>query len=150
MEATLDKLIKAYIAPFLDSHKSHGDSEDVCKEAEAALIDKLRNKVKTEIVNEMTEEEVSRQKELIDKRVGAYSASKAIKEIKQFIIEGIILAVAIGLLVNQLTDVITYLKGANAYVATGVIIALLILIVFVYVLIRLTSTISKIVNSKDE
>jgi small neutral amino acid transporter SnatA (MarC family) len=52
----------------------------------------------------------------------------------------------VGLLVNQVTDLITYAKSEKDYGFTLLIIAVLGLVLFGYVLTRLASTISKLLK----
>lgn len=151
MGALLDKLIESHIAPFAEKCKSSGNySDEMFKLAEDALIEKIRKDVKEEIRQELTVEEIEKQKVEIDREIEAYSTEKALKEIKGFIIEGIILAVIIGLIVNQMTDIITYLKGTEAYLATIIIIICLIIAVLIYIILRFANTVGKMIKRKGK
>ncbi len=112
--------------------------------AEDALLDDFRKKIKSEIQEELTEEEKARQIAEIDKAIKSHSTKQALQEIKGFIFEGIFLAAIIGLIVNQMTDIVTYLKGeGEQYMYTVVIIFALVALVFFYIMGRFVNTIER-------
>ena len=147
MGAKLEKCISERARHFVSQYKSNAEySEEDCNEAIDALSAKWRAEITQEILEERSEEEIAQMKASVDKARKEYSAKKAIEDLRALIIEGIFLAVIVGLLVNQVTDIVTYLKGCKAWGATLIMVVILILILFFYVLTRLASTIGKLLN----
>lgn len=74
----------------------------------------LRNRICEEIKEELKEQIVKEAQDEIDRKANL----KQIQEIKTLTVTGAILAVFIGLLVNQLTEIISYYKGSILVVGT--------------------------------
>lgn len=70
--------------------------------------DALKEKFKADVINEIIEEEAKR----LLKESLQLKKEKRIKEVKFTIFSGVFLSFFLGLIVNQITDVIGYLKGS--------------------------------------
>ena len=150
MGATLDKAVKAYVTQYMELDKKEGsEPKGVRDEAAIALHETMMQRIKEEVRCEMTVEEIEKQKSRIDAETENYATQKGVQELKTFILEGIGLAIVVGLIVNQFTDIITYLKGAENYRATVWVLFGLAGIVGLYVSCRLASLINKLINRKD-
>lgn len=147
MGAQLNKCIEERIKFIIGQYKEDPEySENDITEVTEALKRKWIAEIKQECLEECTEEEKKQMKESIDDERKRYSTKKAIEDMCSLITEGIILAFAVGLLVNQVTDLISYLKGEMACMITVIISVLLVIFIFAYVLIRLASAISKLIK----
>lgn len=147
MGKQLDDCINARIKLTLEQNTPDQNySQGVLGEVTAALYDKWHSEIKQEILTECTEEEKQQIRYAVDKEREAYSAKKEVEDLRALIVEGILLAIIVGLLVNQTTDLIAYLKGEKAYMATVVISVILALLLFIYILTRLASVISRLMK----
>ena len=150
MGAKLDEIINSHIAPFVEKSKADGNhSDEMFDLATRSLVDRFRKEIKDEILSELTNEEIEQRKAQIDQEIDAYSTQKAIQATKSFIVEGIILAAIVGLIVNQVTDLISYVKGDGAYWATIVLIVLLVIAVTFYVFMRFATVLEMIIKRRD-
>lgn len=70
--------------------------------------DALKEKFKADVTNEIIEEEAKR----LLKESLQLKKEKRIKEVKFTIFSGVFLSFFLGLIVNQITDIIGYLKGS--------------------------------------
>ncbi len=95
----LDKIIEVYV-----SKEEYKDIEQNVKEL---LKEKIRDEVSKEIIRVEKDNIVRKSEEEIDRK----EQIKKNKQIKVIVIETLILGFMIGLLANQGTDIITYIKG---------------------------------------
>lgn len=147
MGVRLEKLIEERAKHIVKQYESNDEySKEDLQETIDALSAKWRSEVKQEVMQECTDEEITRMKKTVDEAREAYSTKKAIEDLRVLVVEGIFLAIAVGLLVNQVTDLITYAKSEKDYSFTLLAIAILCFILFGYVLTRLASTISKLLK----
>lgn len=147
MGKRLDECIDARLQPIVERYKNPQEySQDDLDDVTSALSEKWRLEIKQEILAECTEEEKQQIRYAVDKEREAYSAKKEVEDLRALIVEGILLAIIVGLLVNQATDFISYLKGEKAYMATVVISVILALLLFIYILTRLASVISRLMK----
>lgn len=147
MGKRLDECIDARLQPIVERYKNAQEySQDDLDDVTSALSEKWRLEIKQDILAECTEEEKQQIRYAVDKEREAYSAKKEVEDLRALIVEGILLAIIVGLLVNQATDFISYLKGEKAYLATAVISTILALLLFIYILTRLASVISRLMK----
>lgn len=151
MGAELDKLIRAYAKDALERvGREEAADRATYAEMEKGLFQMVRQTVKTEILAELDEEEIANREKRISEELTRRSTQKALQDAKNVIIEGIILAFFVGLLVNQSTDIITYLKtGGGPFTPTLWIITAIVVGLWVFVALKLVSTVSSLLNRKD-
>ena len=148
-EKRIDKLISDGVDIAFSGYKgTKKASAKVRNEAINALKAQWRSEVKAEIIEELTAEEIALKTKEVNSRMQSQKAKKAIEDLRLLVIEGIFLAVIVGVLVNQITDIVTYMKGDKAYLITFAVIAVLIVIIFFYVIVRLITSISKLLNTE--
>lgn len=102
----LDKLLDAVMnekSDLIDKEADDGDREE--------LIEALREKKRTEIIREIRTEYKNELKKEVDLEVQEELNQKKINDIKELMWSGFLLAFVVGLAVNQVTDIIGYLKG---------------------------------------
>lgn len=92
------KIISGYLA-------SESKTEDD-KKLQEYLIDGIYREIRQEIVNS----EKEKIKKDAENEFESEKQAEKIAKLKNYIVEGILLAFIVGLLVNQVTEVITYLK----------------------------------------
>lgn len=151
MGAELDKLIRAYAKEALERiGKEEAADRVTYDEMEKGLFQMLRQNVKGEILSELNAEEIENREKRIAEEVKQHTTQNALQEAKSVIIEGIILAFFVGLLVNQFTDIITYLKGGEGpFNPTLWIIAGIVVVLWIFVALKLVNTVSSLINRKD-
>ena len=112
-------------------------SDENNKEFMQALEERLEEEIKEELREEMYLEAVNRAGEEIDKRAGI----KRISEIKKLLLNGFIVSLFVGLLANQLTEIIDFIKGDTVehIISTSVVSGILLIIcilIFIYMFIN--------------
>ena len=147
MGAQLNRLIRACAEAKV---KSLGTSSRYSREAREEVINALSNQwredIKKEIIDELTEAEKAK----IDKQIQEHSTKRDIENLRSLVCEGIFLAVIVGVLVNQITDLVTNFKdGEYSIIITWVIILVLGAGVWGYILFRLAATIGKLLGNKE-
>jgi len=147
MGKELDKLIESYLATFEAKYKSKNECDDgMLQIAKNALISDFQKKVRDEIVSEFTEAE----KAQIDKKIQEHKTQKDLENLRTLVLEGIVLAIVVGILVNQITEIIAYFKTGNYAIAwTWGIVFLLGIGVWSFVLSRLASAIGALLKNKE-
>ena len=147
MGAKLNKLLReCAVAKVEKLGTSSQYSEEAREEVINALSNQWKEEIKTEVIDELTEAE----KNKIDKRIQEHTTKRDIENLRTLVRESIVLAVIVGVLVNQITDIITHFKaGAYAIVWTWVIVVLLGAGVWGYVLLRLASVIGTLMGNKE-
>ena len=146
MGAKLDKLIReCAISRIKNLGTSSQYSDETREEVISALSNQWRDEIKAEVIDELTEAE----KKKIDVKIQEHKTKRDIENLRTLVRESIFLAVIVGVLVNQITDIITHLKAGNYAIAwTWGIILLLGAGVWGYVLFRLASVISTLLGNK--
>lgn len=147
MGKVLDQLVESRVATFESSYKSNNVCNDeMFQQAKDALISDIKKNVRDEIVSEFTEAEKAR----IDKKVREHKTKKDLESLRTLVLESILLAIVVGVIVNQITDIITHLKDGNYAVAWTVgIILFLGLGVWGFVLFRLASVVGALLGNKE-
>ena len=147
MGKELDKLIESYLATLEAKYKSKNECDDgMLQIAKNALISDFQKKVRDEIVSEFTEAE----KAQIDKKIQEHKTQKDLENLRTLVLEGIVLAIVVGILVNQITEIIAYFKTGNYAIAwTWGIVFLLGIGVWSFVLFRLASAIGALLKNKE-
>ena len=144
MGKKLDELISKQVeAIFASFPTSNQYTEETRTEAMDALAQKWKQKVRQEVIDELTADEKAK----IDTEVKAHKNKAEIENLWTLVRESLFLAFIVGILVNQATDLITYYKdGEFKLLITWIAVILLGAVVCVYVLFRLASTISKLLD----
>lgn len=91
----------------------------------AAMNEKLRDEIFEKIIKDIYNLQKNKITKEVQEKLRQEEEEKKRSQIKFILIEGIILGLITGLLVNQITDIISYLKGNNNYSATSWIILIL-------------------------
>ena len=102
----LDKLLDTVMNEKSDLINKAADNSD-----KEELIEALREKKRAEIIQEIRSEYKNELKNEVDLEVQETINQQKIKDIKELMWSGFLLAFVVGLTVNQFTDIISYLKG---------------------------------------
>lgn len=100
-------------------------TEEQDKKIRLAMNEKLEKEIFDKIKNDIY---VLEEKNIIasgERKIKEQEDQKKRSQLKFILLEGIILGLITGLLVNQITDIISYLKGTKNYYATNWIIVIL-------------------------
>ena len=103
MQKILDKVLDKYINLYY-SEKNEGDAKEIIEAAK----EEIKRRIYSDIKEEIKEEALRDADEIIKKRAELHR----LKELRNLSIEGIFIAFFVGLLVNQVTDIIGYYKGS--------------------------------------
>ena len=107
-EKLLDEIIDSYINKKIPDIQEEENTEDI------------RNLLKKQILSDVTEVIISNEKDKIVQQaeldIDKNKQDKKRQEMKIVVIETLFLGFLIGLLANQGTDLITYIKGGNVNV----------------------------------
>ena len=107
-EKLLDEIIESYINKKIPDIQEEENTEDI------------RNLLKKQILSDVTEVIISNEKDKIVQQaeldIDKKKQDKKRQEMKIVVIETLFLGFLIGLLANQGTDLITYIKGGNVNV----------------------------------
>ena len=107
-EKLLDEIIDSYINKKIPDIQEEENTEDI------------RNLLKKQILSDVTEVIISNEKDKIVQQaeldIDKKKQDKKRQEMKIVVIETLFLVFLIGLLANQGTDLITYIKGGNVNV----------------------------------
>nr|WP_288564231.1 hypothetical protein [uncultured Romboutsia sp.] len=107
-EKLLDEIIDSYINKKIPDIQEEENTEDI------------RNLLKKQILSDVTEVIISNEKDKIVQQaeldIDKKKQDKKRQEMKIVVIETLFLGFLIGLLANQGTDLITYIKGGNVNV----------------------------------
>lgn len=136
MGSTLDKVVSTYV---------HNNAEE--KQEEPDILSAAEDSIKKRIVEEI--EPVIKEK--VKAQVETEENEKKLEELKEIIWSGFLVAFFVGLLVNQVTDVITHLKGNDNMQGTLtaiIILLLLCLAVFLYMFIAKVKKIYDAIKKK--
>lgn len=135
MGSTLDKVVSEYVH---NNAEEKQEKPDILVAAEEAIKKKIIDEIRSEI---SAEEYIKARAE-----VEAEENENKLEELKEIIWSGFCVAFLVGLLVNQVTDVITYLKGGSMPWTVGVIIILM-LLCFVVFLCMFIARVKKIYDA---
>ena len=100
-QSLLDRIIYVYIS----TEEYRNEKQDVRK--------LLKEKIREEISQEIIEIEKDRISKKVEEEVDRKDELRKKKQIKSIVIETLVLGFLIGLLANQGTDIITYIKGGT-------------------------------------
>lgn len=147
--AFTEKLVEEYINLKVDAQYGIAKEEKDIK-LRLAMKEMLYKEIQTELVEDIYE---MKKAEIIEdgkKAIQDIEEKKKRSQLKFILIEGIILGLITGILVNQITDIISYLKGSTNYIATSIIIISLILLGIVFAFIVYLSKIEDYFLNKGE
>lgn len=130
MSDILDKVVYYFVR-----HESKGEREEILQAAEQRIKEQIITKIKDDVRSE----ERTKAKEEIE----AEENEKKLDELKDIIWSAFLVAFLVGLLVNQVTDIITLFKNGSIQ-WTVIIICLLLLLCLVVFFIMFVSKIKKI------
>lgn len=107
MSEELSKILDNYISSQENELFSDEADIELKEQYKNAAKKKIENNIYTEIEKELMDKIIAGAEKEIDKRAGI----KRISEYKNLTVTGIIMAFFVGLLTNQITDIIGMLKG---------------------------------------
>lgn len=125
----IETLINSYVN---NAYKSQSDEE--CSEDEEILIEAAKNKLFQDVKHEIVESEKVKMREEIKKEFKSLEQKRKLKELKTLMYEGFFIAFLVGLIVNQVTEMINITKGIETKVTITLLIIFIlgILNLFVY------------------
>ena len=132
MSETLEILVDNYIKLKEDVVLKESAGIKDKEEYTASIKKSLLSQIYTEVENEVRDDAIQKADKIIEKRAD----KKRINEFRRLTIDGLIVAFFVGLLVNQVTDIIGYLKGSfeTSDIKSTVIISAVLLIVCIIII----------------
>lgn len=109
MSETLEKLLNNFIESKHSEIKENTEKDEYMEYMTTAVKEKMRAAVVEEIRREIEPEIVQKVKK--DNEIE--EQKRKVKELQEVLWSGFIIAFIVGLLVNQVTDIISFLKGAS-------------------------------------
>lgn len=108
----LDKILHDWVEENYSSINADTEgSEERASELKLHIEDTLRK----QIISEVTEEKIAEIVATADEQIKKAARIKKIKEIKDLVMSGFIIAFFVGLLVNQVTEIATFLKESYGF-----------------------------------
>ena len=151
MGKALNMLAKARIMQLLDETEKDFDvstpeKAEVASRLQCDLIKEVREEIKAELL----EEEIATMKATVSQEEANLRRSSSIKNIKTLLFDGFLVAFLVGLTVNQVTDILSYIKTGEGNVPLTLL-SILILVVLIFVLVqyRLCGTIVNFQVKRD-
>ena len=117
MGKALNMLAKARIMQLLDETEKDFDvstpeKAEVASRLQCDLIKEVREEIKAELL----EEEIATMKATVSQEEANLRRSSSIKNIKTLLFDGFLVAFLVGLTVNQVTDILSYIKTGEGNV----------------------------------
>lgn len=109
MSETLEKLLNNFIESKHSEIKENTEKDEYMEYMTTAVKEKMRAAVVEEIRRELEPEII----EKVKKDNEIEEQKRRVKELQEVLWSGFIIAFIVGLLVNQVTDIISFLKGAS-------------------------------------
>lgn len=141
MSKELSKLLDQYIASKEDVFAAESNPEEREK-LKNAVKESLEKKIYNEIKNEVRDKAIADAENEINKRADR----KRISEYKSLTITGIVMAFFVGLLVNQITDIIGIYKGTVLQEKLGCTLIISIVLLLICIAIAIGLFISEIIK----
>ncbi len=131
MSKELSRILDNYISSQENELFSDEADRELKEQYKNAAKKRIENSIYSEIENELKEKIIADAEKEIDKRAGM----KRVKEYKSLTLIGIIMAFFVGLLTNQITDIIGMFKGTVTpeKIKSTVIISVVIFIICVVI-----------------
>lgn len=129
------KITRNVVKEYAELHvyKEYGYGEDEKnKKLRKATMETVEKEVFEEIRKDIYNLEKEKIIKDIEKEMEEKEKNKRISQIKFILIEGIILGMLVGLLTNQITDIISYSKGEKDYIITLIIIIILLILSVIF------------------
>lgn len=146
MSVTLDKIVSYYVKKVGTNSLQQGDEGHLLLEAaERKIRESIEEEIKAEARQEIIED--------ANKEIEKIKNEKRIRELKEIIWSGFLVAFIVGLLVNQITEIIGYFKGTQNMVISTYWISLVLFFICVIAFIvmfinRIKSIYQDIKNGK--
>lgn len=131
-----------------DEYGEGGSKKEI--KLRAAMNEKLRDEIFDKIIKDIYNLQESKVIKTVQEKLKQQQEEKKRSQIKFILIEGIILGLITGLLVNQITDIISYLKGDTNYSATSWIILILGILAIVFAFIVYLNKLEEFFTNKKE
>lgn len=115
-----------------------------------AVKESLTDKIYKEIRTEVRDEALADATKIVEEKAGL----KRIEEFKKLALSGIVVAFFVGLLVNQSTDIIGYLKGSfqatNIWITVKIVLVLLAICILIFAYMFFSELIKMLRKGKNE
>lgn len=144
-------LAKEYAILSIDAEYGEGTT-DIEKKLRDAAKEKLENEVFEKVKEDIYRLEENRIIESGKRKIKEFEEQKKRVQLKFILIEGIFLGLITGLLVNQITDMISFLKGGSSnYQATNWLIVILLILGIAFAFVVYLSKLEEyFVNKKEK
>lgn len=137
MSEQLDRILDNYI------NKKTNEELGIDVDADRNYIldaakSEIKNQVYREVSAEIRDQALREAEDIIEERV----STKRLEEYKKLAVEGFVLAIVVGLLVNQVTEIIAFYKGSIALesiystIIISVVLVVICAVVFIYIFLK--------------
>lgn len=134
LEIIVDKLIKAQSDALFVANADEKEKEETI----AALREKMITQVYSEVKEEVRDAALQEAEQILEEKAHV----RQIKELKQLMLSGFLVAIFVGMLVNQVTDIIGFYKGSVSLdiIWPTVIIAVIFLVICIAIFVGMFLT----------
>ena len=146
LKTVIDKYIESQDKVVFRENAVQEDKDGYVDAIKKSLTDKIYNEIRVEV----RDEALADASKIIEEKAGL----KRIEELKKLAINGVIVAFFVGLLVNQSTDIIGYLKGSfqssNIWITVKIAVALLVICIIIFAYMFISELIKMLRKDKNE
>lgn len=150
----MSETLKIVIDKYIDSQNKVVFRDNAVPEDKDGYVDAIKknltDKIYNEIRKEVRDEALADASKIIEEKAGL----KRIEEFKKLAINGLIVAFFVGLLVNQSTDIIGYIKGSfltsNIWLTVQIAVALLVICIIIFAWMFISELIKMLRKDKNE
>lgn len=150
----MSETLKTVIDKYIESQEKIVFRENAVPEDKDGYVDAIKkyltDSIYNEIRTEVRDEALADASKMIEEKAGL----KRIEEFKRLAIDGVIVAFFVGLLVNQSTDIIGYLKGSfytsNIWLTVKIAAALLVICIIIFAYMFISELIKMLRKDKNE
>lgn len=127
----MSESLKTLIDKYVKSQKiSIEGSDEEKKEVITAAKERLYDKIYQEVKEEVKEKALEEADDIIDER----KRLRQLSELKKLVWSGFLVAFFVGILVNQVTDIIGYLKGSVSLTSIWPTVAIIIILLIICIM----------------
>ena len=150
----MSETLKIVIDKYIESQNKVVFRDNAVPEDKEGYVDAIKknltDKIYNEIRKEVRDEALADASKIIEEKAGL----KRIEEFKKLAINGLIVAFFVGLLVNQSTDIIGYIKGSfltsNIWLTVQIAVALLVICIIIFAWMFISELIKMLRKDKNE
>lgn len=139
MSKQLDVLLDGYIGKMTNTELQIADDS---KETQIFILESAKSAIQNQIYDEIRAEIIDDALKDADKKIEQKVLDARLKEQKKLVFEGFLLAFLVGLCVNQITEIINFLKGdlvlesLHSTIIVSLILFGLCLVIFSYIFLK--------------